>query len=98
MYAIRSYYAGREAERFRRETRIGAALSHPNIVELIDAGETAEGQLYAVFAYVPGETLEQALAREGRLDVREAIRLMTQVLEALECAHAKGIVHRDLKP
>ncbi len=90
--------AGREVERFRRETRICAALSHPHLVQLIDSGETGEGRLYAVFAYVPGETLEQALAREGTLGVRESLRLMTQVLEALACAHAKGIVHRDLKP
>src|SRR5262245_52534567 len=89
---------GREAERFRRETRICAALSRTNIVPLIDSGETEDGQLYAVFAHVPGETLEQALSRDGALGVRESVRLMTQVLEALACAHAKGIVHRDLKP
>jgi TOMM system kinase/cyclase fusion protein len=89
---------GREAERFRRETRICAALSHTNIVRLLDSGETQAGQLYAVFEHVPGETLEQALSREGALGVRESIRLMTQVLDALACAHAKGIVHRDLKP
>jgi hypothetical protein len=90
--------SARGVERFRRETRICAELSHPNIVPLIDAGETPEGQLYAVFAHLPGETLEQALSREGALAVRESVRLLTQVLEALACAHAKGIVHRDLKP
>jgi serine/threonine protein kinase len=90
--------AGREVERFRRETRICAELSHVHIVQLIDSGETQDGELYAVFAYVPGETLEQALSRERALGVRECVRLMTQVLEALACAHAKGIVHRDLKP
>ncbi len=89
---------GHEAERFRRETQIGATLSHPNIVGLMDAGEAAEGRLYAVFAYVPGETIKQALEREGALGVRESIRVMTQVLEALACAHSRGIVHRDLKP
>jgi TOMM system kinase/cyclase fusion protein len=89
---------GREAERFRRETRICAEFSHTNIVQLIDSGETQGGQLYAVFAHVPGETLEQALSRDGALSVRESIRLMTQVLDALACAHARGIVHRDLKP
>ena len=89
---------GNEAERFRRETQICAALSHINIVTLIDSGETGEGQLYAVFEHVPGETLAQALEREGRLSVRESLRLLTQVLDALACAHAKGIVHRDLKP
>jgi TOMM system kinase/cyclase fusion protein len=89
---------GREVERFRRETQIGATLSHPNIVELIDSGETQEGQLYAVFAHVPGETLAQVLEREGSLGVAESVRLMTQVLDALSAAHAQGIVHRDLKP
>jgi TOMM system kinase/cyclase fusion protein len=89
---------GREADRFRRETQICAALSHAFIVQLIDSGETGAGQLYAVFAHVPGETLEQALARDGALPVRECVRLMTQVLDALACAHAQGIVHRDLKP
>src|SRR5262245_27446380 len=90
--------SAREVERFRRETRICADLSHTNIVRMIDSGETQEGQLYAVFAYVPGETLEQVLSRERALGVRECVRLMTQVLEALAFAHAKGIVHRDLKP
>ncbi len=90
--------AGRKVGRFRREMEICAALSHPNIVGLIDSGETASGQLYAVFAHVPGETLAQALEREGALGVGEALRLMTQALEALAAAHAKGIVHRDLKP
>src|SRR5215475_10133079 len=90
--------SAREAERFRRETRICAELSHPNIVPLIDAGETQEGRLYAIFAHVPGETLERALSRDGPLGVRECVRLLTQVLEALACAHAQGIVHRDLKP
>jgi len=89
---------GNEAERFRRETQICAALSHTNIVSLMDSGETTEGQLYAVFEYVPGETLAQALAREGALGVRECVRLMTQVLDALAAAHSQGIVHRDLKP
>src|SRR5262245_16757739 len=88
----------REAGRFRRERRICGELSHPNIVPLIDAGETQEGRLYAVFAHVPGETLERALSRDGALAVRECVRLMTQVLEALACAHTQGIVHRDLKP
>jgi TOMM system kinase/cyclase fusion protein len=90
--------SGRAAERFRRETQICAGLSHPNIVRLIDAGETDTGRLYAVFEHVPGDTLATTLEREGALDVGEALRLMAQVLEALAAAHAQGIVHRDLKP
>ena len=84
--------------RFRREMRLCAELSHPNIVRLIDSGEAEAGLLYAVLEYVPGATLKDVLAAEGKLDVREAVHLMTQVLDALGCAHARGVVHRDLKP
>jgi len=74
---------GREAERFRRDSRIGATLSHTNIVELTDAGETQGGHLYAVFMHVPGEALDEALSRNEALGVRESALLITQVLEAL---------------
>ena len=73
-------------------------LSHPHIVRLIDSGVFGAGLLYAVFEHVPGTTLRQVLAEEGRLDQDEAVRLMSQVLDALACAHAQGVVHRDLKP
>ena len=88
----------RHAERFRRETALYADLTHPNIVQLLDAGESEDGVLYAVFEYVPGGTLKDVLAVEGLLTWREAARLMAQVLDALACAHAHGVVHRDLKP
>ena len=87
-----------QSERFRREMRLGAGLSHPNIVRLFDSGETEGGRLYAVFEYVPGATLKEVLAREGGLGWGETAHLMTQVLDALSCAHAHGVVHRDLKP
>jgi serine/threonine protein kinase len=87
-----------QIERFRREMRLCAELSHPNIVRLIDSGESDDGILYAVFEFVPGSTLKAILAAEGKLSVREALHLMTQVLDALSCAHARGVVHRDLKP
>ena len=87
-----------QSERFRREMRLGAGLSHPNIVRLFDSGETEDGQLYAVFEYVPGSTLKEVLAREGSLGWGETVHLMTQILDALSCAHARGVVHRDLKP
>jgi TOMM system kinase/cyclase fusion protein len=85
-------------ERFRRETRLCAELSHPNIVRLIDSGEAADGALYTIFEFVPGATLKDVLLAEGQLGVAEAVHLMTQVLDALSCAHASGVVHRDLKP
>jgi TOMM system kinase/cyclase fusion protein len=87
-----------QRERFRREMRLSAELSHPNIVRLIDSGESAEGTLYAVFEFVPGSTLKDILAAGGRLCWGETLHLMTQVLDALSCAHARGVVHRDLKP
>ncbi len=90
--------AQQRIERFRRETRVGAELSHPNIVRLIDSGETGDGQLYAAFEFIPGVTLKDVLATEERLSMAEAVHLMAQVLDALSCAHASGIVHRDLKP
>ena len=88
----------RHVERFRREMRLCAALSHPHIVHLRDSGELSDGTLFAVFEFVPGVTLREVIHGEGPLEQREAIRLMTQVLDALACAHAQGIIHRDLKP
>jgi tetratricopeptide (TPR) repeat protein/tRNA A-37 threonylcarbamoyl transferase component Bud32 len=85
-------------QRFRREMRLCAELHHPNIVPLIDSGETADGQLYAVFGFVPGWNLGDLLATEGALDPVEALHFMTQIIDALSCAHARGIVHRDVKP
>src|SRR5436190_22329111 len=87
-----------QVARFRREMRLCAELSHPSIVRLLDSGESEDGMLYAVFEYVPDSTLRENLAAEGRLGWDVARRLMTQVLEALGCAHAHGVVHRDLKP
>jgi TOMM system kinase/cyclase fusion protein len=89
---------GSQAERFRREMYLCGQLSHPNIIRLVDSGETTEGVLYAVFEFVPGLTLRELLAEEGKLGLRETLHLMTQVLDALSCAHARGVVHRDLKP
>ncbi len=84
--------------RFLRETRLCAQLHHPNIVQLIDSGQTAQGLLYTVFAFAPGDNLADLLAREGALSLHETRHLMLQVLDALACAHAGGVVHRDLKP
>ena len=83
--------------RFLAESRLCARLYHPNIVQVMDAGET-EDMLFSVFAFIPGDNLATVLATEGALEPREARHLMTQVLEALICAHAQGVVHRDLKP
>ncbi len=84
-------------ERFRREARAIARVSHPNIVTVIDRG-TFDGLEYIVFEHVRGETLKEMVEREGPLPVAEALSLAHQVARALAFAHARGIVHRDVKP
>lgn len=84
--------------RFLREAQLCAKLQHPNIVQVLDSGQAADGNLYTVFAFVPGEDLATLLAREGALPPAQAQHLMLQVLDALTCAHAQGVIHRDLKP
>jgi TOMM system kinase/cyclase fusion protein len=88
----------RQLARFRREMRVCAELHHAHIVRLIDSGETDGEILFSVFEYVPGTTLAELLREKGALTVRTTIELMSQVLDALICAHGKGIIHRDLKP
>ncbi len=83
---------------FEIETRLIAALNHPNIVQLIDAGRLESGLLYMVLEYIEGQTLADVLRQSGALSVAETKRLMGQVLEALGAAHQRGVAHRDLKP
>ena len=83
--------------RFERETKLGAALSHPHIVRMLDKGR-AGPYLFMVLEFVAGETLARMLARRRVLPVPEAVALMSQVLDALDAAHSQGVIHRDLKP
>jgi serine/threonine-protein kinase len=84
-------------ERFRREARSVAQLSHPNIVTVIDRGDQ-DGRQFIVFEYVDGENLKSLVEREGPLPEVDAIRLTLQVARALGFAHEHGLVHRDVKP
>ncbi len=84
-------------ERFRREARSAARLSHPNIVTVIDRGE-ADGRQFIVFEYVDGQNLKELVEREGPLPVRTVLELGIKVGGALAFAHAAGLVHRDVKP
>ncbi len=85
------------AERFLREIRIIAGLSHPNILPLHDSGE-AGGFLYYVMPYVEGDTLRRRLEREPRLPLAEAVQIARDVADALEYAGSQGVIHRDIKP
>ena len=83
-------------ERFRREARAVAALSHPNIVTVIDRGEHG-GRQFIVFEYVAGENLKQLINRRGPAPVTTALELGIQMARALSFAHQQGLVHRDVK-
>ncbi len=84
-------------ERFRREARAVARLSHPNIVTVIDRGDDG-GRQYIVFEYVDGENLKELVVRSGRLPVRQALELALAIADGLSFAHQHGLVHRDVKP
>jgi len=84
-------------ERFRREARAVAQLTHPNIVTVIDRGEQDSRQ-FIVFEYVDGLNLKELVEQEGPLSPRDAIELGLQVARGLAFAHEQGLVHRDVKP
>jgi serine/threonine-protein kinase len=84
-------------ERFRREARSVAQLSHPHIVTVIDRGEDG-GQQFIVFEFIDGENLKQLIGRIGPLPVRRAVELALEIADALAFAHDHGLVHRDVKP
>jgi eukaryotic-like serine/threonine-protein kinase len=91
------------ADRFLREIRVAANLTHPHILALHDSGRlpAAAGDdeiLYYVMPYIEGETLRQLIDRERRLPAVEAVRIGRQVADALDYAHRRGVIHRDIKP
>ena len=88
---------GDNRERFKREARTAAKLTHPNIVPLHAFGE-AEGMMYFVMGFVQGETLKGKLERGGKIDPDETRRILGDIAGALHYAHERGVVHRDVKP
>lgn len=85
------------AKRFLREIGLVRQMNHPLIVPLCDSGE-ADGLLYYVMPYIGGETLFTRLRRDGRLQPDEALRIASDVGQALGYAHSHGFLHRDVKP
>jgi serine/threonine-protein kinase len=84
-------------ERFIREARAAAALEHPHIVPVYDAGEV-EGRLYLAMKFVEGSDLAQVLDEETKLTPERALPLLEQLANALDAAHSHGLIHRDVKP
>src|SRR5437899_4942166 len=80
-----------------REPRLLAALDHPNIVSILTA-EKQENLFFIVMEYVPGETLEMIITREGALDVNRSLDYICQICNAVDHAHQQGVLHRDLRP
>jgi serine/threonine-protein kinase len=84
-------------ERFRREAKSAAALSHPNIVSVYDRGE-AEGTYYIAMEVIEGRSLKELIMTRGPLPIPQALAYTHEMLEALRFAHRHGIIHRDIKP
>jgi tRNA A-37 threonylcarbamoyl transferase component Bud32 len=84
-------------ERFLKEIELTASLQHPHILPLFDSG-SADGHLFYVMPFVDGETLRARLEREQQLPIADAVRLATEVADALQYAHERGVIHRDIKP
>jgi len=84
-------------ERFERESRLTAAIDHPNVIPIYGAGEDG-GRLYIVMRFVGGTDLQRLVAREGGLPPERAVAIVAQMAAALDAAHAAGLVHRDVKP
>lgn len=89
--------AGVNHERFRREIQVAAQLQHPHIVPLLSAGEQG-ALIWYTMPYIHGQSLRETLARGERIPVKDVLRILHEVAEALEYAHGMGVIHRDIKP
>ncbi|MEW6730279.1 MAG: serine/threonine-protein kinase [Acidobacteriota bacterium] len=89
---------GPSVKRFKHEMRAASLIKHPNVVDLIDSGETDDGIVYMVMELLEGITLKQVIQREGGFAIERIHGIIKQICEALEAAHSQGVIHRDLKP
>jgi hypothetical protein len=97
---LKEQYAENEefVERFRREARSAAALSHPHIVPVFARGRSEDGTYYIAMEYVPGGTLKDRIMSEQALSPYTVVKVALQIAEALQTAHEHGVIHRDIKP
>jgi eukaryotic-like serine/threonine-protein kinase len=84
--------------RFKREAKSASMLNHPNSIQIIDSGQDRDGTLYIAMELLAGRDLAQVIRDEFPLPLPRVVRILSQVLSALEEAHARGVIHRDLKP
>jgi eukaryotic-like serine/threonine-protein kinase len=97
---LKDQYAENEefVERFKREARSAASLSHPHIVPVFAWSETGDGMYYIAMEYLSGGTLKERIMSKGALPARTAAAVALQIAEALQAAHEQGMIHRDIKP
>jgi eukaryotic-like serine/threonine-protein kinase len=97
---LKDQYAGNDelVERFRREARNAASLSHPHIVPVFDWGETGDGTYYIAMEYLLSGTLKDHILQRGALPPQTVVEVALQIAKALRAAHERGVIHRDIKP
>lgn len=95
---LKQEVSGDLIRRFQNEARIAARLDHRNIVNVVDFGDTGDGNLFLAMEYLKGESLEDLLRRRGTLTLDEFLPLLSQICHGLSFAHENGVLHRDIKP
>src|SRR5579862_6863276 len=84
--------------RFKREAKSASLLNHPNSIQIIDSGQDRDGTLYIAMELLSGRDLAQVIRDDFPLPLPRVVRILSQVMSALDEAHAQGVIHRDLKP
>ena len=84
--------------RFMTEARAASQIGHDHIVDILDFGQSPEGENFMIMEYLEGQTISSRIRAAGQLDVMTALHITAQIVDALQTAHAKGVIHRDLKP
>lgn len=84
--------------RFMTEARAASQIGHDHVVDILDFGQSPEGENFMIMEYLEGQTISSRIRAAGQLDVMTTLHISMQIVDALQAAHAKGVIHRDLKP